>query len=272
MTTHPSWPLDSVEHLRDALLEQGMGEDEAVDALPALLRMGAWQAPSPSPDEVSRMLAILAPKVPVAAKRRAPSVLWPLLWRQARLVHRGLWLASALCVACITLFAAIAPFGRGISALAFGLPIIAASGIAFVYGSESDPALELARATAFSPRAILLGRVGMVFSFDLALGLGATALVAALHGQSVWAATAFWLGPAALLSSGSLLLSLLVNPFVAAGSAAAIALGQAVRLSETLHVTLATDALWQTTPTLLALAVVLLLLAVLYVPRHERFA
>jgi len=191
---------------------------------------------------------------------------------QARLIHIGLWVASALCVACVTLYAAL-KYQGGLTTLAVALPMIAAAGAAFIYGREADPALEVALATPASPRAILLSRVGLVFGYDVALGLVATAIVALTHGENVASAIALWLGPSALLASGALLLSLLLGPLVSVVSAASIWLAQFVQLQNTggasdLHLTL--DPLWGANWLTLALAAVLLLLAVIYAPRQER--
>lgn len=297
MTSHDSWPLDSAEHLTDALLEQGIAADEAAELTRVLLRLTEWQMPAPTAAETTRLLAQLTPLLPTqpslnmdsatvfrpAALRaptfqgweRIPKTMWAswlLLWHQIWLIHRGLWLATVLCIIGITLYATVAPYKESAPALTLFLPIITAGGIAFIYGRETDSALEVALATPTSPRAVLLGRVALFFSFNLALGLVATALVAGLHGHTAWAAITLWLGPAALLSSGSLLLSLLLGPFVAVGSVAAVSLAQVVHLSNNLRISIVTDAIWQTSPPMLALAAALLLIALLYVPRQERLA
>lgn len=191
---------------------------------------------------------------------------------QFRLIHVGVWVASAVCVACVTLYAAL-KYQGGLTALSVALPMIAAAGAAFIYGREADPALEIALATPASPRAMLLSRLGLLFGYDVALGLVATTIVALTHGESVASAVALWLGPTALLASGALLLSLLLGPLVSVVSATSVGLAQTIQLQSihgTSNVQFALNPLWQTNGLTLALAVALLLLAVLYAPRQER--
>lgn len=198
---------------------------------------------------------------------------WRVAWAQARLIHVGVWLASALCLACLTLYAAVARSQGGAQALALALPLIAAAGAAFVYGREADPALEITLAAPTSLRVILLSRVALVFGYDVTLGLVATTVAALTHGQSVASAVTLWLGPAALLASGALLLSLLLGPLVSVVSALGVWLAQVIQL-ESIHgvrdLRFALDPIWRTNGLTLSLAAVLLLLAVIYVPRQER--
>ncbi len=215
-------------------------------------------------------------QAPVAMPSRANTALaaggWRFFIAQARVIHRGVWLGSALSIVILALFAALTQGVIGMRALAVFIPLIAAAGAAFVYGREADPALELALAAPVSPRALLLSRVALVLGFDLTLGVGATWLAAALHGQSVGGALALWLGPAALLSMGALLLSLLLGPVVAAFSALSFWLAQIIALDHALGVHLALDLFWQTNPLTLLVAMALLLIAVAYTPSQERWA
>jgi len=100
--------------------------------------------------------------------------------------------------------------GRGgASLLELLAPVVAAAGIAFLYGPEQDPSLELALATPTSPRLVLLARLTLVFGYDLALGL-LVSLALALAGQApdgLWQLILQWLGPMLLLSAISLWIS-----------------------------------------------------------------
>src|SRR5262249_28165187 len=125
MNPHPHWPLDSEEHLRDALLEQGVEADEVEELIPALLRLRAWRMPVPRAESKARVTALMAPALRAARHERSPAAdivpgqMWSVFWRQARVVHCGLWLATALCIAALTAFAALAPDGHGLPALTF---------------------------------------------------------------------------------------------------------------------------------------------------------
>lgn len=64
--------------------------------------------------------------------------------------------------------------------------MIAAVGLALVYGPEVDPGLELALATPTAPRSVLLARMTLVFAYDLGLALAANAVVLAVRGDVTW--------------------------------------------------------------------------------------
>jgi hypothetical protein len=276
MTTPDQWPLDAPEHLAAALREHDLPPEEAGETADALLRLAAWRAPQPSPAHVDRVVASLAALMPAPRHRGAGLAGrvargWGIASRQVRLIHPAVWLGSALALAGVALYAAAAGSAAGARALAFAVPLVAAGGAAFLYGAEADPALEVALATPTSPRGILLSRVALVFGWDLLLALGASALVGAAHHTSIGSLAALWVGPAALLSSGSLLLSVLAGPLVAGGSTLAGWLAQAIQIGDNLHIRVALVPVWQTTPLTLSLAAILLLAAVCLAPRRERF-
>jgi hypothetical protein len=90
-------------------------------------------------------------------------------------------------------------------------PLVAALGVAFLYGVDVDPALELQLATPVSPRLILLARLTLVFGFNLAVGLACSAALALFPtGLSLWGIILSWLAPMAFLSALAFLLSVLV--------------------------------------------------------------
>ena len=67
-----------------------------------------------------------------------------------------------------------------------------------------------ALATPTSPRLVLLGRLTLVYGYDIALAVTASAIIiAARGGTGLWPVIALWLGPMLFLSGLSLLLSLL---------------------------------------------------------------
>lgn len=135
--------------------------------------------------------------------------LWQLLVGQLPLVRRGIWTASALTMALGCFIELLRPYGVG-KALAVFAPVVAAMGIAFVYGPENDPSLEIALATPTSPRLILLGRLTLVYAYDILLAVVASALITAVRGGTgLWPVIVLWLGPMLFLSALSLVLSLL---------------------------------------------------------------
>jgi hypothetical protein len=274
MSAHDTWPLDAPEHLAEALREQDPASDAAA-LMPALLRLAEWQAPAPTAEDTRRLLAVLTPLLPTPQPAMASAaVTWKALLgivaRQPRLIHRGVWIASALAMASAAVYGAALHTGQGAQALGLFLPVIAAAGAAFLYGHEADPGLEIALATPTAGRLILASRLALLVGYDAALALGVTLIVAAAHGEAIGAVAALWMGPMALLSAGSLLVSLLLGPFVAAGAAFAVWFAQFTQLAHGLAPQLGAGPAWQTSPLTFAAAAIFLLAAFLYAPRRER--
>jgi anti-sigma factor RsiW len=254
------------------------------EAFRDVTRRATMPASSPSPAIFTRILAeIDAAPAPAAVAhigqhRAQPSMareaatLWRILLRQPRLIHRSIWIASTAAMIFTTIYAAALWTPNEPSMLAIFLPVIAAGGMAVLYGPEANPALELELATPTSPRLTLLCRVALLLGYDLALAFAATAIVATLHGQSPGALITTWLGPLALLSAGSLLTSLICGPIIAATGAFAVWFAQFFQLDATYAVRLTSTPFWQTNPLTLSLAAFLLILALLYAPNQGRFA
>jgi len=283
---NPAALLGAVWTRIDAL--EGVGRAEAVEsgahggAIPEVtgatlnhLTAPTTASPPPSSPELEVVLRAQAPHRRAPAIRRAAAQWAQMTLAQARLIHRGLWVASALCIVAVTLYAAATHYRGGLTTLAVALPMVAAAGAAFIYGREADPALEVALATCASPRAIVLSRIGLVFGYNVALGVVATVVVALTHGENVASAITLWLGPSALLASGALLLSLLGGPLVSVVAAAGAWLAQVIQLqgaqgASIIH--LSGTPLWGANWQAIALTGAFLLLAVLYAPRQERLA
>jgi hypothetical protein len=280
MMSPQSWPLDSPAHLADALREQGAGPEEVAELVPALAHLAQWRAPTPTGTETARLLGVLAERLPAPAGWAGASLPWERLrgrWqivaRQPRLIHPGVWLGTTLGIAGAALYAAVLRGPGGLNVLGMFLPIIAAGGMAFLYGAPADHSLEVALATPTSARLVLLSRVVLLLGYDLLLALGATLLVAALHGQGLAAVgAALWLGPVALLSAGSLLLSLVFGPAVAVVSACAVWFAQFISLDAGAGLRLTSDPSRLTNPLVALLAAALFLIALAYVPRQEQFS
>jgi hypothetical protein len=206
--------------------------------------------------------------------------LWQLLRGQAPLVRRGIWLASGLTTT-LGVLVAIATLHQSIGSFTLALiaPVVAAFGMAFIYGPENDPSLEIAMSTPTSPRLVLLSRLTLVFGYDLLLALIASLLLSMVHGFTLWALIELWFAPMLFLSALALAASLVFSPLVAMVGALILWGLRLVQMSSTMRNGPApsTDVaqvfgLPALNPYLLALGLALLVFAIAYVPRQERFS
>jgi hypothetical protein len=219
--------------------------------------------------EVDRALAA----VPVAVEpphgigwRHAVRV----LTSQMRVLRRTIWVASAAGIALATVCAAaLAPREGQQEVLVLALPLIAATGVAFLYGPETDPGLELALAAPTSPRLVAGSRFAVLFGFDLLCSLVSTLALSLALGEGFWPLAALWLGPMALLSSLSLAVSLLAGPLVAAGATLALWASRLLRLGAGVELQSTSGPLWSTSPAVLALAMAVFALSLYLAPRRE---
>lgn len=201
------------------------------------------------------------------------------LSRQVPLIPQGIWAASFAAMVfaflCVLLWqdAGVSPFLLGII-----LVPVAAACVAFIYGPEHDPCLELMLATPTSLRLVILSRFLLVTGYNVALALGATLLAILVRGGSFWLLASSWLGPMLLLAALCLLVSVMTNTVVGIACVALLwclrFLVSALTLSG--DYTIAPNgaaltpftAIWQTNPVMLVLAVALLLVAMLAAPRR----
>ena len=126
---------------------------------------------------------------------------------QVSLLHRGHWRASA-SVMLLGALMALGTSDRSAAGmiLALAAPLMAAISVAFVYGPENDPTLEITLSTPVSPRAVLMARLTLVFGYDLTLALLASAVWNVTRdGTRLWPLIDLWLGPMAFLSALGLL-------------------------------------------------------------------
>jgi hypothetical protein len=199
--------------------------------------LAAWQviaaAATPvdaAPDPARMVRTVLtrsALEEPAARPTRPLRHLAALVVAEARLIRLAVPVASALVltlgVALVLLQAAVGD-AEGSAHLVLGLitPIVAAAGVAGTFRSRHDPAAELVAATPTSGRLLLLVRTALVFGFDLALAVVASAALTAADVAgtgSLHALVGAWLGPMALLSSLSVLIAVRYGPDVALGVA-----------------------------------------------------
>lgn len=199
--------------------------------------LAAWQViaaaatPAGAAPDTARMVRTVltrsALEEPAARPARPLRHLAALVVAEARLIRLAVPIASALVltlgVALVLLQAAVGG-AEGSAHLMLGLitPIVAAAGVAGTFRSRSDPAAELVAATPTSGRLLLLVRTALVFGFDLALAVAASAALTAADVAgtgSLHALVGAWLGPMALLSSLSVLIAVRYGPDVALGVA-----------------------------------------------------
>jgi hypothetical protein len=132
-----------------------------------------------------------------------------LLFSQAPLVRRELWPASTIVLLIGVVVAFLLGNPMVISLVA---PLVAAAGLAVIYGPENDPAIELAMSCPTSPRQILLARVALVFGYNLGMALLAALLTKSLAPSGLFGSIILsWLGPMAFLSAAALLLSIWIE-------------------------------------------------------------
>jgi len=138
---------------------------------------------------------------------------WLILRSQTRLVHPVTWMASGLVIALGALVTLLLyqPSQTGAELpLVIIAPLVAACGVAFLYGLEADPALELQLATPVSPRLILLARLALLFGFNLAITLACSVVLTVTRAQiSLIPLVAAWLAPMTFLSALAFLLSVI---------------------------------------------------------------
>lgn len=191
------------ERLRRMLAED-LGSDElAENMLPVVQRLRSWQhtADPAAADALARQLAAVVGKPRRAIWHEA----WPVLFlrAQVRVVRREIWLASAgmVLLGLLVTLVVLEPAHQTL-AFVFAAPLIAAAGIAFVYGAEVEHALEVERALPVPIEVIVLARMLLVFSFDLALSVAASAALSALEPSiELWTLVWSWFVPMAVLSA-----------------------------------------------------------------------
>jgi hypothetical protein len=177
-----------------------------------------WRDVAPDPTVKAALLQRLLAELPERElpRRDARAHItwgWLILRSQTRLVHPATWATSALVIALGTLvtLAFYQPSQNGTELpLVIFAPIVTACGVAFLYGLDADPALELEWATPVSARLILLARLALLFGFNLVITLvGSLGLTLVQSQISLVPLIAAWLAPMTFLSALAFFLSVL---------------------------------------------------------------
>ncbi|MEO8972907.1 MAG: zf-HC2 domain-containing protein [Ktedonobacteraceae bacterium] len=258
------------------------------EALKDAAQFAVASAPAPSINIMSQVWA----KIDAAPQKVSPLSwflshillhFWLILKAQVRIIHKSIWIASALVILFGGVLASIALYSSTAHNhwqqitlfLSLITTVTAASGSAFIYGTENDAGLELTLATPTSIRFIMLSRLVLVVGYDFALSFIVSIAMTLVFGGSLWDIMQLWVGPMLLLSSITLVLSLLVGSWLAMLVSFILELIQALPLSLTQHLPalqMANPVTWQTNPTILLLAVLFILFAMFYAPRQPKLS
>lgn len=211
------------EELQAKLMEDTGSPDEAEPLLPVVRRLQAWPAPGATAHDTAKLVARLASELPA----RNPQLRfthyfshWSLLLLRAQLrVVRGeIWAASALVMA-LGLLVTLATYSAAEAwLLVLVAPLVAATGVAFIYGSDVDPALEIELATAVPARLVLSARLALIFGFNLMMGLVVSVILSLVSAEvAFWPLVSAWLAPMSFLSMLAFLLTVFTtNAFTSA--------------------------------------------------------
>ena len=209
-----------------AKLSEDLGSEEAArQFLPLVRQLHDLPAPQPTPEQSARLAAqiIVTSHMEHAIQEESSettsifsrvfsSLPWLLLRSQARLVQQGLWIISPMVMLLGVGIAWIGyppDYGLPLSVVA---PLVAAVGMALIYGSGNEQAVEIELSAPLPAWVLLLARMALVFTFNLGLGLAASAALSLSHsGLSFWPLVIAWLAPMALLSGLSFFITVLWN-------------------------------------------------------------
>ena len=191
-----------------------MPDDETMQQVGGFLRR--WTAPEADPASKARLIERLMHVQTLSPVPVRPALKMSLLWMglilrsQMRLINVLMWGASAILLALGTLVTFLSfqtPNGTTLPIILVA-PVVAAVGVAFLYGEDVDPPLELQMTTPVSPRVVLLARLALLYGFNLLLALVCSVLLALSQAEiSLAPLVLAWLAPMTFLSALAFLLS-----------------------------------------------------------------
>jgi hypothetical protein len=249
--------------LATAVIAGAQRQLQAIPAPSVAVLDRVWReidAPTPS-------VAVIASVVEGRARR-----LWRLTRAQPPLIPKGIWVASAGAVFVAVLIASLWRDGAfPPSLLGLLLAPVAAAGVAFLGDQDADPALEIALATPTSPRTTLFCRFLLVYGYNTVLALSGSLLLTVAQHTDFLLLASYWVGPMLLLASIGLVLTVRFGAFVGAIAIGALwclrVLGLVLAPLQTANeVDTSLPVLWRTSPTLVLVAVILLVVAALTLP------
>ncbi len=284
-----SLDMGSAHRVREHLLECETCQLELAswEVIRDVSQFAVASAPLPSAQILDQVWAkIDAPATSeVITRQWSPSYalahLWLIFRKQIGIIHKSIWIVSAMVMifGCILIFIAMSGNHSYIHEaqllLALFVSVIGASGVAFIYGAENDAGFELTLSTPTSIRIVMICRMILVVGYDLLLSALASTVLALSYGGGPWGIIQLWLGPMLLLASLSLMLSLMVGSVIGLLFSLILEATQALptHLEQgLLGLQLARPDLWQTNPAIILLAVLFFAFAILYAPRQPRLS
>ncbi|MFN8527554.1 MAG: hypothetical protein U0670_02970 [Anaerolineae bacterium] len=178
-----------------------------------------WRMPESDPAAKTRLIMALK-NVPLSpawiepprlSRREKLSQAVLILRAQVRVVGWLTWIASLIVIAfgvLVTLL--LADLDSAGLPLVIVAPLVTALGVAFIYGEDADPSMEIQQAAPVSPQVLLLARLMLLFGFDLALSLLGSLFLTVVSAQfTLMPLILSWLVPMAFLSALAFVLSVL---------------------------------------------------------------
>ena len=216
----PSWPFDNPDHLADMLREQDATPEEMTDLAPALLRLNAWQAPTPTAADTHRLLARLLPALPGVSpvrqtlrerrlsQRGRLAALLEVARTQVSIFHPSFWFLSAVVMlAGAVVMLSRASLDQSLLLRALG-PFLAYQGTTTAFRGGGLRVLEFELTCPPSPVQLALARLVIVLGYDVGLGLLVSLALWAQGTASFLTLSLSWLMPLLLVAGLALSLSL----------------------------------------------------------------
>lgn len=286
-TLDPATAARARAHL--SLCESCRAELATWEMLRSAAQASVAAAPLPSVHVLSRAMAAIdfaeREKRPAALWRRFASRItdryWLLCKTQALIIHKSIWIITPLVLAFGVILAIIAIAASrshlqiAESILSLITALSSASGVAFLHGEGNDPGLELTLSMPTSTRVVMFYRLALVVGYNFFLAVIASLIIAMTHGGSVWEIMQVWLGPLLLLSSITLTLSVIIGSWFAMLAGILLESLRAMPDFISQHVPLlqaVNPSAWATSPTVIVLAVILIIFAVFYAPRQPKLS
>jgi hypothetical protein len=225
------------ERIEAALREQDAAPAEIAEWTPVVERVAQWPAPAVTPADTLRLLAALAPLVPLRSPvrqavherlaRRRGHLAWLLDTArvQISLLRPSFWLLSA-AVALLGIYAELSPWDADAVFFVRALgPLLAYLGITTVFRGIRLHTLECELVCPPSALQLTIARLVIVLGYDVGLGccLGLALWLRTVPGApgdvGFLALTLHWLTPLLLVAGLALVLSLRLPVGMAAGVA-----------------------------------------------------
>lgn len=235
------WPLDSRQHIEEALREQGEEDaDDLAELVSAVEQLKAWTAPQPSLAQQRALFARLAPALPIISPIRQSikqnyasswsrlHIFFQLALVQVSLLQPSFWLLSFMIVLAGFTFLSF-PLANSVLMArvvfwALG-PLVAYIGAMSIFRGMQYKTLEFELACPPSAQQITLARLMIVLGYDIGLGLLLSAGLLGRDGGSFFVLILHWLAPMLLVSAMALFFSFRISANLAAGLTYSIWLG-----------------------------------------------